>query len=296
MRCAFFYPCLTGDVGRVLAWLETDPVMNGLPLGLLRGLVDGLIADEGRPLLVQVEDGGELVGVALRTGGQRRLVLSPMPPTAAAAIAASVHGGGYRLPGVVGPVPAASAFAAAWTELSGQHSELAMAQRLHRLDRVISPDGVPGGVRNAQTSELDLIFKWATAFEEEAGLDAGRRDLRLAEQISRRIGDGRMPIWEVDGEVVSMAGPNRPAADVVRIGLVYTAPKHRQRGYAAACVAAVSQQALDNGAIACTLYTDLSNSTSNGIYRRIGYQPVCDAEELTFLPRADAACAGTPKV
>jgi predicted GNAT family acetyltransferase len=56
----------------------------------------------------------------------------------------------------------------------------------------------------------------------------------------------------------------------------------RGRGYAGACTAAVSQTILDGGAQFCTLFTDLSNPTSNGIYQRIGYRPVCDYTEYTF--------------
>jgi uncharacterized protein len=32
----------------------------------------------------------------------------------------------------------------------------------------------------------------------------------------------------------------------------------------------------------CCLYTDLANPTSNAIYYRIGYRPVCDAAEYFF--------------
>lgn len=45
----------------------------------------------------------------------------------------------------------------------------------------------------------------------------------------------------------------------------------------------MSRRAFQDGASACTLFTDLSNPTSNGVYQRIGYYPVSDAEELTFL-------------
>jgi len=30
------------------------------------------------------------------------------------------------------------------------------------------------------------------------------------------------------------------------------------------------------------LYTDLANSTSNSIYQKIGYQPVCDVQDWIF--------------
>ncbi|GIJ52045.1 hypothetical protein Val02_89310 [Virgisporangium aliadipatigenens] len=53
----------------------------------------------------------------------------------------------------------------------------------------------------------------------------------------------------------------------------------RGRGYASSAVAGVSQWALDSGAVALNLYTDLANPTSNAIYRRIGYRRVGDARE-----------------
>jgi uncharacterized protein len=39
---------------------------------------------------------------------------------------------------------------------------------------------------------------------------------------------------------------------------------------------------LEQGRRFCFLYTDLANPTSNAIYLRIGYEPVCDSRELAF--------------
>jgi hypothetical protein len=46
--------------------------------------------------------------------------------------------------------------------------------------------------------------------------------------------------------------------------------------------AGASQRALDQGVRFCFLYTDLANPTSNSIYQRIGYAPVCDVMDWTF--------------
>ncbi len=89
-------------------------------------------------------------------------------------------------------------------------------------------------------------------------------------------------IW-VDGKPVSMAVAMAPSATGIRINLVYTPPAMRRRGYAAACVAALSQLQLDAGRAFCSLYTDLANPTSNSVYRRIGYRPVSDVVDLDFL-------------
>ncbi len=66
------------------------------------------------------------------------------------------------------------------------------------------------------------------------------------------------------------------------VSLVYTPRALRGRGYASACVAALSQQLLDAGWQFCALFTDLANPTSNDIYQRIGYRPVCDFNEYDF--------------
>ena len=59
----------------------------------------------------------------------------------------------------------------------------------------------------------------------------------------------------------------------------------RNRGSGTAVTATVSQLLLDRGYRFCFLYTDHANPTSNSIYVRIGYEPVCDSRELAFSAR-----------
>ena len=73
-----------------------------------------------------------------------------------------------------------------------------------------------------------------------------------------------------------MAGSARPTKHAIAVNAVYTPPEWRRRGYATACVAALSSVLLHRGFDFCVLYTDLSNPTSNAIYTRIGYRPVRD--------------------
>ncbi len=91
-----------------------------------------------------------------------------------------------------------------------------------------------------------------------------------------------MWIWD-DGEPGRDGGPHdRRSPGVTRVGLVYTPPDHRRRGYAAACTAAVTQVALDTGADRCILYTQLGNPQSNAIYRRLGYEPIQEMVHYRF--------------
>ena len=98
-----------------------------------------------------------------------------------------------------------------------------------------------------------------------------------------RIRAGDIFVWESKaGEIVSMAQRTRPTVNVITIGLVYTPPELRGRGYASNCVAALSQHLLDSGWSICSLTTDLANPVSNHIYQRMGYRPVCDFNEYRF--------------
>jgi predicted GNAT family acetyltransferase len=96
----------------------------------------------------------------------------------------------------------------------------------------------------------------------------------------------------VDDRPVSLAGYGGPTRHGIRIGPVYTPPAERRRGYASACVAALSQQLLDRGRRFCFLFTDLANPTSNHIYQQIGYRPVSDVDEYRFGVAADGGNAG----
>jgi predicted GNAT family acetyltransferase len=121
---------------------------------------------------------------------------------------------------------------------------------------------------------------WWAAFGAEA-LPDDHQD--AARPIDARLNrPGLLWLWEVDGEPVSTAYLSPLAAQVSRVSGVYTPPDLRGRGYASACVATMSQRALDGGAVACMLYTDLANPTSNKIYQAIGYRPVADVQEWRF--------------
>jgi len=55
-----------------------------------------------------------------------------------------------------------------------------------------------------------------------------------------------------------------------------------RQGYASALVARLSQHLLDLGYQFINLFTDLQNPTSNAIYQKIGYRPVCDFRMYKF--------------
>lgn len=81
-----------------------------------------------------------------------------------------------------------------------------------------------------------------------------------------------------------MAALTAPAHATVRVRMVYTPPEHRRHGYAEALVRALTRQLLSAG-MRPMLYADLTNPTSNGIYRRIGYEAVAEIVRYRFGTR-----------
>jgi predicted GNAT family acetyltransferase len=156
-----------------------------------------------------------------------------------------------------------------------------MTQRIYELRQVFPPEGVPGYLRQARVDDIELLTDWVLGFN----VDASLLPMELAEArglAERRVEAGDIFIWENEVRPVSMAAKSRPTSHGITISLVYTPRALRNHGYASSCVAALSQQLLDAGWEFCTLYTDLANPTSNGIYQRIGYRPVCDSSEYHF--------------
>jgi predicted GNAT family acetyltransferase len=69
---------------------------------------------------------------------------------------------------------------------------------------------------------------------------------------------------------------------MVRIQAVYTPKESRGRGYAGGATEVSTRLALDDGASAVVLVTDLANPTSNALYHRLGYRPVEDRVVVEF--------------
>ncbi len=121
------------------------------------------------------------------------------------------------------------------------------------------------------------MILWTCAFQDEIGESANDTEIR----VDRWLGAGQIWLWDQKGETTSMAVGREPVLSVVRLSGVYTPPAKRKRGYAAACVHALSKHLRDHG-YRCILYTDLGNPTSNSIYRRIGYKAVGEAIRYRF--------------
>ncbi len=187
-----------------------------------------------------------------------------------------------EIPGVAGHREVTDPFADRWCRTFGTSIESTMAQRIYRLDSVNEVPSIPGHMRLATLADKDLVSEWRHAFIVEA---ASPTSQSIPEQdITPFIEKGVVYLWEYSENPVSMVMKGRPTDHGMSVTLVYTPPELRRNGYATACVAGVCRDILKSGCHFCTLYTDLSNPTSNSIYMKIGFKPVCDSVEYSFSP------------
>ena len=255
---------------------------------LLFGICANLKADPGfpaaPPYLATVSRSGRATAAGIMTPPWNLVLSCTDDPEAVGAMAADLEDAGIPVPGATGPIEPAHAFARAWCERHGLTSQVAVAERIYRLERVRPPRGVPGQVRIATTNDRDLLVDWADAFLAEALERRTPEEAAILVDRSFRAGTRTWYLWEVGGRPVSVAASAGPTPNGIRIGPVYTPTEQRRHGYASAVTAAASQAELDRGRRFIFLFTDLANPTSNKIYQQIGYEAVIDVDQLAFLP------------
>lgn len=255
---------------------------------LIFGICASLTADPGfpaaPPYLAVVRNGGRVTAAAIMTPPWNVVLSRTDDPVAIAALAGDLAASGAVVPGTTAPVEEARAFADVWCPAHGLRSQLAVAERIYRLERVVPPVGVPGRVRVGTTADRDLLVEWNNAFLVEALERRSVEEAAVLVDRSFRAGTRTWYLWEDGGRPVSVAASAGPTPNGIRIGPVYTPPELRGHGYASAATAAASQIELDKGRRFIFLFTDLSNPTSNKIYQQIGYEPVIDVDQLAFLP------------
>ena len=276
-------------------FLLADEARHNLSIGIALALARPSAATPPsveQPFFVTVENRGEVVSTAVRQPPYN-LIISPSAGTVAAGtwpwlgpLADRVRATVPDLRGAQGPPALVRAFAATFDPRGGASWRLRMSMRVHSLEKVQPLPPVPGTLRRAIPDDREVVLAWMHAMHDEATPNDPPIDedwivnVRLAEP-----GDPERALYlwvSPAGELNSVCGVSGPTPHGIRVNAVYTPPVYRGRGYATAAVAELSRRMLASGKRHCFLFTDLANSTSNRIYARIGYRPVCDVDEILF--------------
>jgi predicted GNAT family acetyltransferase len=267
----------TGDL------LRSDEARYGLIYGIARLVeADPHHYGEETPFFWVVNDGNRISAMSWRTPPFPVGLAwnAGRPEEAVPLLIEAIHRRWAEIPGVTGHREIADPFAARWCKDFGTSVKSTMAQRIYRLDSANDVPPVPGRLRLATMADKDLISRWRRSFTVEA-IDPSGRSIPEWD-VTPSIERGAIYLWEYLEKPVSMVMKGRPTEHGMSVTLVYTPPELRRHGYATACVTGVCRDILRGGYDFCTLYTDLSNPTSNSIYMKIGFKPVCDSVEHSF--------------
>ncbi len=265
---------------RVLPLLLQHECENCIIIGIVARLIEGKSPTRSGeptvPLLLAVEDDGQVVGAAVQTP-PHALLAAPLDGGIAGAIAMDLRNRNWRGREFVATVPSARRLADAWRSVCGRNYGTHRSLCVFRLDRVIDPLRAPGALAPAQLLDLALLAEWSGSFSREIGepLDDPAPSTR------RAIEEGRLHVW-IDGEPRAICAWAGPTPNGIRINQVFTPPQFRGRGYASNATAELSRRLLALGRKFCFLFTDAANPTSNSIYQKIGYRAVADLEHLRF--------------
>jgi RimJ/RimL family protein N-acetyltransferase len=269
---------LTGDLEAFDAaagdFLRARPVLNTTVLTLIDVLrrrgphAYGVAA----PVFGTWRDPDATVTGAVLQTPPRPMVFTSMPPAALSAAASTFD---PALTGVNLPDDLLGAFTGPWCARTGVRGTVDVRLRLYRLGTLIPP-ATPGRARPARTGDRAALVTWLTAFLDEIG----EHGADVAAIVDEKLAGGLIAVAE-DGDVPrAMATRTAPVAGASRIQHVYTPPEFRGRGYAGAATAYLARSARDAGEV--VLFADRDNTTSNALYRRLGFRPAEDRTVVVF--------------
>ena len=267
-------------------YLLADPVRHNRILSLLDTMVDdpsGAAMQGARTWWATSSATGAVTGVCLRTAADQPVVIAADDRPTTLALVDAVADGLARIPGVSGEAATAITFAGTWASFRHVAAKIVIAQRFYGLD-TLAPAPKPkggGSLRPATPDDLSLLTHWAVAFQHDTFGPGVVDSESLARFMSRKVDHNLVWLWHTT-EPAAMAAATQTAAGVTRIQHVYTPPRLRSHGFAAACVSAVVADRLAAGTTHCVLFTDLANPTANAVYQRLGFAPVSEHLEIDF--------------
>ena len=270
-------------------FLMRHEAQNLIPLGNIiigeKGEDKSGWRDPANWFMAAVSDGAEVQLAAVMTPPHNITLYARENKIDESAVSFLINGiADVPVPGVTAKRDMALYFANTYCAVKSMKYETVMEQRIYELTEV-SP-GIPrvGTMRLADESDMCFLPYWLEAFY--SAETYGKTTMNIPQDGAPyldKIKQKKIYVLEDGGKPVSIAGATRELQKVCGVAHVYTPPYFRNRGYATSCVARLSQMILDRGFTKCVLYTDLANPTSNGIYQKIGYRPICDSVMLKFV-------------
>lgn len=260
----------------VTPFLEKNEQENNLILGVLQVVQE--------PIFMAVAKRGEEIAVVFLQTVEKQMIVatSEIAEEDIVELAKKLTKVYPDIPGFIGNKKVIQKLAEEIAILEQKKIVVGMEQGVYELKRVKKKWNKDEIFRTINSDELPLIEKWIYQFCEDVKLPTTKEEAK--QTAHTLITTNRLFGLEVGGKLVSVAAKTRPTTNNITVNFVYTPKEERKKGYASNCVAALSQRMLDEGYKTTTLYTDLTNPTSNKIYQEIGYEQIMESV-LIFLEK-----------
>ena len=177
---------------------------------------------------------------------------------------------------IFGPKRPALQIAKLFEELRTKPYRVQSAWRIHCLRNLLGDRlSIAGGIRIGSNADKSLVSEWGKKYDSERPANVSIKQFLL-----KKLADQQLYLW-VDESPKSLATISGENCSGLRISSVYTPPPYRSNGYATALVRDLSQKYLDSGSTYVTLNTQVGDPVE-GIYRKLGFQPVTEKLSITF--------------
>jgi len=257
--------------------LTGNEALNMVFLGDLSArLSEGSRADETDWVMAAVHDEGCVLAALMLPGEPLQIYAKDSGCAKGFEALADVFcGAGARLPGVNAEYNMAEAFAKAYSDAADVTYSVAKKGRVYVLDQLSQELCTKGQIRLADKRDLAFLPYWWSGFFGDVDVPES------LEAYERLVHAKNLYILEDEGVPVSMGRIDQQLEQVCGLGLIYTPPYFRNKGYATRITADLSKICLDRG-YQPALVTDLANPISNSIYQKLGYKPSYDTLEIVF--------------
>lgn len=268
------------------ALLLKNESFNNLMLGLAISLRDQKFIPLN-PVFYSIQSDNDKIACALISDNNKPLMLTSMPNAAVELLIKNLIENNIKITAVIGDELTTNYFKDQWI-LANKNLNFKINTHLgvYECSQVIMPVQVSGKLIKASNEHKEILRVFIKGFLKDFCPEDPENDEETIEAIMNHHLDLSCIylLQNIDNELVSMAAIIRSTTNTDTVGFVYTPDDCRGKGHGSSIVALLTDKIIKEGRIA-NLFTDLTNSTTNTIYPKVGYRKIGQNIHYDFISR-----------
>ncbi|MDE2127274.1 MAG: hypothetical protein KGJ62_11860 [Armatimonadetes bacterium] len=261
----------------VSSFLARTPAENSLIGGMAAGGPENgkLLEEPSGRVMLSVARYGEVEAVAAAASGMPLLVTHARSDVLRMVVA-HVCAAAARCPGVIGRPSTVQRLLSEARAIGGPRGRVHRSMRVWSISGPPRPSAVTGYLEQATRRHRD----WCMACAGEYLLDTVRSTSRVSSVIDALFRARGLWLW-CDPEPRAMAAVVGRSANMTRVGMLYTLPEHRLKGYASSTLSALAANSAAAGLECCTI-VERDDPAANGVCHACGFRAVSHLLHVRF--------------